>query len=794
MIFRSFKDSLRAQGAIEYLLIIGASILVVSVALISMGGLLESSKLETASDSNAANDSMKGLKDMFDVAAAEAKGEFNPSLRRINSFGFSGVTSLSTLYNGDEIIITVPNGTSTTLTPNISISMGASINPASGVSKNFSTPVNYTVTSKDGNVQIYKINLIVQGSTANFILDFNFNSLSPAAVGIINQNLKTIFVTVPYNTNITSLTPTINVSPNASFIPNGTRNFTSPVVYTVTPQAGPVYKRLYTVSVTVQQASNRSINSFSFDGLTPVVNGTISGDYNISLTVPKGTNVTTLVPTIIYSGASINPASGVAQNFSSPVDYNVYAEDGNIRKYRVKVNVLGCMDVNASNYDPYATISDDSCIYQLVTGANLISWTTPNYPSIYNNSLNIWSNNYVCPQNEVVKNIDYDICTEAGYDYLYIWDKTRTSQFKRDDSCGHTSTGEYNTNSLAFNFTSDLYVGSTGVGNIIVTCGTLQTDTNPPIVSLFYPKSGYSIPGPSVKLAFFVSDNVGVNKCILSDNGIPIAILNSVINYNYNYFTYDANVGGTHSWDVNCMDAAQNSTRSLSSPFTVYQRNMLLEYKFENNSLDTSGNNLNGTWNGTSKYVSGVIGQAADFNGTDPIRNYINAGNNPILNSNKTQISVSFWVKPRTAKNSYFLSKDGTSYYSGSYSFGLNADGAPWGSIKLYLYYFVPLAITGDINIVDGKWHHIMYVFDNYRDGWETDEYKLYIDGQLDAVVGWDLLYKINESTSELWIGGLSNDSGSTNWYDGAIDEVRIYNYSLSSTEILSYYLANKPN
>ena len=793
MVFRSSKDSSRAQGAIEYLLIIGAAILVAAIVIPSIGGVLDASKLETISDANETEYGMKGLKDMFDVSVAEAKGEFNPSLRNINSFGFLGVNVVSSVFApGNNIIVTVPEGTPKTLAPSISISTGASIIPANNTLTDFTNPVDYTVTSKDGNVQNYRVSLVVQGSTANFILDFNFNSLTPAAVGTFGP-ANTIFVTVPFGTNITSITPTINISPNATIIPSGPRNFTSPVVYTVTPQAGSIYKKSYTVSVTVRQISTKTINSFSFSGLSPVVNGTIGGDYNISLTVPKGTNVTNLVPTIIYSGVSIIPQSGIAQNFSSPVDYNVSAEDGSIRKYKVKVNVFGCMDVNASNYDPFATISDNSCIYQLVTGANLISWTTPNYPGNYPDNINVWSNNYACPQNEIVKNIDYNICTELGYDFLYIKNRDKTSLFRTESSCGRTSTGEYNTNTLAFNFVSDPYVNAKGVGNIIVTCGALQTDNSPPIVSLYYPKTSYNIPGPSVKFAFFVSDNVGLKKCILSDNGIPFAILNSVSNYNYNYYNYDANVGGTHSWDVNCMDAAGNSTRTASSPFTVYQKSMLLEYKFENNSFDTSGNKFDGNWNKTPKYVSGVVGQAADLNGTAPIGNYINAGSISTLNSNRSQISIGFWVKPRTAKDSYFLTKASKlNSYLGPYIIGLNADGAPWAKVNLNTW--STLTTTGDVNIVDGQWHYITYVYDNYGDGSETNESKLYIDGQLDVVVQWDLFYYLNAPSSELWIGGISNDSSSNNWYDGAIDEVRIYNYSLSSAEILSYYVANKPN
>ena len=51
-------------------------------------------------------------------------------------------------------------------------------------------------------------------------------------------------------------------------------------------------------------------------------------DHTVKVTVPYGTTVTSLTPTIAVStGATISPTSGTAQNFSSSVTYTVTAED-----------------------------------------------------------------------------------------------------------------------------------------------------------------------------------------------------------------------------------------------------------------------------------------------------------------------------------------------------------------------------------------------------------------------------------------------------------------------------------
>ena len=80
------------------------------------------------------------------------------------------------------------------------------------------------------------------------------------------------------------------------------------------------------------------ITAFSFNTLTPNVTGTVNeGAKTIALTVPYGTDVTTLVPTITHTGASVSPGNNVAQNFTSPVTYTVTAADATITTYTVTV-------------------------------------------------------------------------------------------------------------------------------------------------------------------------------------------------------------------------------------------------------------------------------------------------------------------------------------------------------------------------------------------------------------------------------------------------------------------------
>lgn len=161
----------------------------------------------------------------------------------------------------------------------------------------------------------------------------NFTILGIA--GTVGTN--TISLTVPYGTSLTSLTPTI-IHTGASVNPTSgvAQNFSSPVVYTVTAADASI--KTYTVTVTAAPSSAKDITSFTILGIA----GTI-GTNTISLTVPYGTSLTSLTPAIIHTGASVNPASGVARNFTSPVTYAVTAADTSTKTYTVTVTVASCV-------------------------------------------------------------------------------------------------------------------------------------------------------------------------------------------------------------------------------------------------------------------------------------------------------------------------------------------------------------------------------------------------------------------------------------------------------------------
>ena len=93
-----------------------------------------------------------------------------------------------------------------------------------------------------------------------------------------------------------------------------------------------------TITVTFTPSSDNDITEFTLPGQTGPT--AISGT-DIAITMPLGSNVTNLVPaSLVFSpGATISPVAGAPQDFSSPVDYVVTAQDNSTQTYTVNVTV-----------------------------------------------------------------------------------------------------------------------------------------------------------------------------------------------------------------------------------------------------------------------------------------------------------------------------------------------------------------------------------------------------------------------------------------------------------------------
>lgn len=85
------------------------------------------------------------------------------------------------------------------------------------------------------------------------IISFDFADLDPPVTGAIDEDAKTIDLTVPYETDVTFLVPAVTHT-RASISPESdvAQDFTDPVIYKVTAEDGSSQE--YTVTVTLEDA------------------------------------------------------------------------------------------------------------------------------------------------------------------------------------------------------------------------------------------------------------------------------------------------------------------------------------------------------------------------------------------------------------------------------------------------------------------------------------------------------------------------------------------------------------
>lgn len=167
------------------------------------------------------------------------------------------------------------------------------------------------------------------------ILTFSFPGFDPLVEGVVNQDNKTITVEFPFQSDLENLSPSITVSEGALVDPaSGEPNdFSDPVLYTVTSKDGT--QSVYTVISSLGASNENDLLNFSFPAI--FIDADIEGN-NVTASVPFGTDLSALSPSFTRSdGSTVDPASGVAQDFSSPVMYTVTAANGEEQEYTVQI-------------------------------------------------------------------------------------------------------------------------------------------------------------------------------------------------------------------------------------------------------------------------------------------------------------------------------------------------------------------------------------------------------------------------------------------------------------------------
>jgi hypothetical protein len=188
---------------------------------------------------------------------------------------------------------------------------------------------------------------------------------------------------------------------------------------------------------------------------------------------------------------------------------------------------------------------------------------------------------------------------------------------------------------------------------------------------------------------------------------------------------------------------------------------------------DSSGKNNDGTlinfnFNENDGWANGIRGSALKFDGEN---DYVLVQSSDSLNVD--YITLEAWVYVEANKGNLILHKEGVLHFSvdadGRVGFYVGINGTAYGSWS-----FAPTSLEA------GKWHHIAATYDGsymraYADG-VLVKTSSYIPGVLDS------------STNFLSIG--ADAFRGIAYFQGLIDEVRIYNRALDDGEIWQHYSA----
>lgn len=220
-----------------------------------------------------------------------------------------------------------------------------------------------------------------------------------------------------------------------------------------------------------------------------------------------------------------------------------------------------------------------------------------------------------------------------------------------------------------------------------------------------------------------------------------------------------------------------------SITFTILPSNiptdgLVAYYPFNGNANDESGNGNDGTVYGATLTTDrfGNENSAYKFDGID---DFIWFGDKKEFKPEK--ITISSWFKTTSIKNGVNNSNFLIRYRSYGYTIFLNVDqkAGNFGGDLFVEGGFRYVFVSDSVQVNDGFWHFVAFTFNgNY--------YKFYLDGKKyfeSNKYGTKKIYYINGG---LAIGRDGDDS--SDYFEGVIDDVRIYNRALTDQEILTLY------
>jgi len=268
----------------------------------------------------------------------------------------------------------------------------------------------------------------------------------------------------------------------------------------------------------------------------------------------------------------------------------------------------------------------------------------------------------------------------------------------------------------------------------------------------------------------FTSFVTGYNDLTVAGISSPVTGLSA--NTTYYYRVRAVNTAGT---------SGNSNTITVTTLVTMID--FVAHWKMDENGgttlVDASTYNNQGTIAGSPIWITGQDGLALDFNGSSQ---YTTVPDADILDISTNAITLAVWIKPDITGTQRIIRKVNTTTNRG-YSLFLSANN--YFSIKFNDDNNLRVDTQGLYSDHIGEWIHIAATYDGIT-------IRTYFKGIADNTLATP--FTILDNSEFLSLGARLPNGGSSangNYFNGAMDDARVYNRALSDSEILT--LATPP-
>jgi chitodextrinase len=252
--------------------------------------------------------------------------------------------------------------------------------------------------------------------------------------------------------------------------------------------------------------------------------------------------------------------------------------------------------------------------------------------------------------------------------------------------------------------------------------------------------------------------------------------------YTYTVSGYDA------AGNVSAQSASASATTQATTPPPTGGNIVLLHLDENPGStvfIDASGSGNNGSCISAgcpTAGVAGKVGEALSFNG---VSNFVTVTHKSSLNA--FPLTVATWFKTTSTVGVMGLvSKYVSNSYNGYNVFLNNGNVCAWYLKDTSNYVYDGSGCTFNLaGYNDNAWHQVVYVVDSSGG-------KLYLDGvQKGTTRAWTGVAGSPTTTQDIHLGNYPGAFGGQEYFQGLLDEVRIYNAALTANDVSALFTAD---